>query len=289
MRIRVITDSAADIPFEFVKKYDIGTVPHSVNFEDQDWKIGIGISVKEYYKKLRKMDEIPKNAAPTPQDFDIIFRESLEEKKYEHILYIAISEKLSSTANTARIASKKYKGKITIFNTEAASVVQGLLLLHAIKLLRENKNIEEIISQLIKLREDYILDVGFFTLEYAYKSGRVNSKFVFYLTKFIGIKPIAVMERPGIMISKFPAFFTKSNMEKRLAKIIAKKAKKGTIYNLLVSNVENLTGAERVSKLIQKKIKIKESYITDSSPIVGTNTGEGTIIAGIVPAGLENI
>lgn len=283
MKIRVVTDSAADFPLEFVKKYDIGTIPHSVHFENQAWKIGIGISVKEYYQKLKNMKEMPTNATPAPQDFEDVFKESLEEKKYEHVLYIAISETLSSTANPARIAAKNFPGKITVFNSETASGVQGLFIMYAIKLLEAKKTVEEILDIFNELKKEYILDVGFFTLDNVYKSGRLKSKFVLYLTKTIGIKPIAIMERPGVLESKIPGFFLKSHMERRLVNIVVKRVKKGLTYNLVVSNVENPQGAKRVTEKIKNKVKINESYITDCSPIVGTNTGEGTIIVSLLP------
>ncbi|MCG3226202.1 MAG: DegV family protein [Candidatus Heimdallarchaeota archaeon] len=284
MKIRVVTDSAADFPIEFIEKFDIGTVAHSVHFEDQAMKIGIGISVKEYYKLLKSMNGLPTNSTPTPQDFDEVFSESLETKKYDHVLYISVSAELSSTGNTARIVAKKYKDKITIFDTESASGVQGLFVLNAVKLSKENKSVEEIISLFTELRDEYILDVGFFTLDNVYKSGRFKSKFALYLTKIIGIKPIAVMERPGVLVSKLPGFFLQSHMEKRLANIVYKRAKRELVYNLIVSNVENLKGAERITELIKKKVNIKENYITDCSPIVGTNTGEGTIIVSLIPS-----
>ncbi len=284
MKIRVVTDSAADFPIEFIEKFDIGTVAHSVHFEDQAMKIGIGISVKEYYKLLKSMNGLPTNSTPTPQDFDEVFSESLETKKYDHVLYISVSAELSSTGNTARIVAKKYMDKITMFDTESDSGVQGLFVLNAVKLSKENKSVEEIISLFTELRDEYILDVGFFTLDNVYKSGRFKSKFALYLTKIIGIKPIAVMERPGVLVSKLPGFFLQSHMEKRLANIVYKRAKRELVYNLIVSNVENLKGAERITELIKKKVNIKENYITDCSPIVGTNTGEGTIIVSLIPS-----
>ncbi|MHA1954250.1 MAG: DegV family protein, partial [Candidatus Heimdallarchaeaceae archaeon] len=126
--------------------------------------------------------------------------------------------------------------------------------------------------------------VGFFTLDNVYKSGRFKSKFALYLTKIIGIKPIAVMEHPGVLVSKLPGFFLQSHMEKRLVNIVHKRAKRELFYDLIVSNVENLKGAERVAELIKKRVKIKNNYITDCSPIVGTNTGEGTIIVSLIPS-----
>jgi len=284
MKIRVITDSAVDIPIEFIDKYDIGSVRHSVHFDDKSLKLGLGISIKEYYKKLREMDELPTNSTPTPGDFLNLYKETFEKKEYDHVIYVALSIKLSGTANVARIAAKDYKDKITIIDTESASGVQGLILLAVIKLLEKNTPIEKIIEKIDELKKDYILDVGFFTLENVYKSGRLKSKFVLNLTKFIRIKPIAIMERPGVLVSTLPAFFTNKHMESRLKNIVVKRVKKDTSYDMIISHVENSDGAGRIAKKIMKKVKINDFYITDASPIIGTNTGFGTIIVSLVPS-----
>jgi len=284
MRIRVITDSAADFPIDIMDKYDVAVVRHTVHFKEESWKIGQGISVKEYYAKLEQMDELPTNATPTLQEFQEIFQESLEEKKYDHIVYIALSDVLSGTANVARLAAKKFKDKITIFNTESGSGVQGLLLLDLIELLEKKTKLNKIITQLNELKDDYILVVGFHTLENVHKTGRFQSKFLLNLTKFIKIKPTVVMERPGKVVSKLPAFFSEFKMEKRLIKLVLKRAKKDKLYDVIISHVENEEGAERLIKKVRDKVRIGKSFITDASPIIGTNTGKGTIIVSLVPS-----
>jgi DegV family protein with EDD domain len=247
-------------------------------------RIGIGISVKDYYKMMKEMDEIPKNAPPTPQDFYESFQSCFDKEKSDHIIYVGVSEKLSSTVNVARIASRKFEEGITIFNTESASGVEGLMVLAIIKLLKKGKSIDEILEILEKLKEEYILSVGFHTLENVHKSGRLKSKFILNLTKIIGIKPIAIMELPGVLKSRLPGFFTEKSMERRIVKTVMKKTKRERTYDMIVSHVENSEGCQRVVKKIINNLNIKEHYTTEASPVVGTNTGEGTIVVSLLPS-----
>ncbi len=269
---------------ETIKEHNIAVVAHIVHFENKEMRIGIGISVKDYYKMMKEMDEIPKNAPPTPQDFFDIFQLCFEKEKSDHIIYVGVSEKLSSTINVARIASRKFEKGITIFNTESASGVEGLMILAIIKLLKKGKSINEILEIMEKLKKEYILSVGFHTLENVHKSGRLKSKFIFNLTKIIGIKPIAIMELPGVLKSKLPGFFTEKSMEKRITNTVMKKAKKDRSYDMVISHVENPKGSQRIAKNIIKKLNIIEHYTTEASPVVGTNTGEGTIIVSLLPS-----
>lgn len=284
MNIRLVTDTAADIPFTLVKKYNIGIVPHVVDFEGRSWKLGIDISVKDYYEKLFTLDYIPKSSTPTPQVFFDVFQESLEKFKYEHIIYISVAEKLTSTVAVARIAAKKLKNRVTIIDSKSASGVQGLIVLAVLKMIERKIPIKEIVKQVEELISEYILDVGFYTLENVYKSGRLKSKFILNLTKIIKIKPVAVMERPGVLVSQLPGFFSGKHMERRLIKIILKRAKREIAYDMIVSHVKNLEGSERIISILKKRLNISTTYITEASPIVGTNTGMHTIIVSLIPS-----
>ncbi|MFW9853287.1 MAG: DegV family protein, partial [Candidatus Thorarchaeota archaeon] len=112
----------------------------------------------------------------------------------------------------------------------------------------------------------------------------LKSKFILNLTKLIGIKPIAVMEKPGILKSKLPGFFTEKSMEKRIVNNVIKKAKKEVCYDMIISHVQNPKAIERIHKKIMKKIKINDYYTTEASPVVGTNTGKGTVIVSLFPS-----
>ncbi|MCG3220682.1 MAG: DegV family EDD domain-containing protein [Candidatus Heimdallarchaeota archaeon] len=284
MKVKIITDSAVDLPIEFIENYDIDFVPHTVSFGEEVFKIGVGISVKEYYKQIEKIETIPKNAPPSLRDFHDVFQSNLETNKYDHLIYVAVSEVVSSVANVARLAAREFGDKITIVYTEAASGVQGLIIITILKLLEIKVPINQILEEIEKLKENYILVVGFYTLDNVYKSGRLDSKLILYLTKIIKIKPTAVMEKPGNITSKIPGFFFGFHLEKRLKSLVIKKAQPNVTYNMIISHVENLEGAERIAKKIKKKIQIKNFFIADASPIIGTNTGMKTLLISLIPS-----
>ena len=284
MKIRLVTDTAADLPREIIEKGEIVIVPHIITIDDRNLKLGIDISIEELYNKMKTMNFIPKSSTPSMQDFLIVFQESFEKLGYDHIIYVSVAEKLSATLAVARIAAKDFKDKITLIDTESASGVQGLLLIAVLNMLEDNIPLEEIVKKIKELRDQYLLDVGFFTLENVYKSGRLKSKFILNLTRFIKIKPIAIMERPGILHSTLPGFVFKSHMENRLKNIILRRANREISYDMIISHVENQESANNIAKKIMNKIEIQNFHVTEASPIVGSHTGFGTVIVSLVPS-----
>ena len=285
MKIRVITDSAADLPVELIEKHNMVRIPHIVFFDDKPWKLGVDISVADFYEKLRNSKFLPSSSNPEPTDFLNHIKESIEVMKYDHIFCVSVAKNLSSSTFLAvRVAAKEYKEQVTIINTESAAGVQGLIALTIAELAEKGNSVEEIEKKITDAIGDYYLNVGFHTLDNVYKSGRLKSKFILNLTKFIGIKPIAEMERPGTLESRIPAFFTNNAMIRRLAKLAIKGTDPNIEYNVVVCHVNNQKGSEVIVEKLEKKRKIGRSFITFATPIVGSNTGMGTIIVSLFPA-----
>ncbi len=285
MKIGVITDSAADLPEELVEKHNIAIIPHVVYFDNKYWKLGVDISVDDYYSLIRNRDLIPPTTNPEPNDFAEKLKEGFEQHGYEHIFSVSVSSELSgSTFNAHRIAAKKFTGKVTVIDTQSASGVQGLIILKIFELSAKGVKIEEIEKYVNDIKKNYFLDVGFHTLDNVYKSGRLKSKFVLNLTKSIKIKPVAVMEKPGILQSTLPGFFTNKSMAKRLISLAIKNVNKSLSYDLVISHVENQEGVDIIIKKLCKKLKINRYFVTPASPIIGTSTGIGTIIVSLLPS-----
>ena len=130
MKIGVITDSAADLPEELMEKHNVAIIPHVVYFDDKYWKLGVDISIDDFYDLIRTRDLIPPTTNPEPSDFAEKLKEGFEQHDFEHIFSISVSSKLSgSTFNAHRVAANKFKGKVTVIDTQSASGVQGLIIL----------------------------------------------------------------------------------------------------------------------------------------------------------------
>ncbi len=285
MKIGVITDSAADLPEELFEKHNVAIIPHVVYFDDKYWKLGVDISVNDFYDLIRKSDLIPPTTNPEPSDFAEKLKEGFDKHGYEHIFSVSVSSELSgSTYHSHRIAAKKFKDKVTVIDTQSASGVQGLIILKIFELNSKGVKVDEIEKYVNEIRKDYFLDVGFHTLDNVYKSGRLKSKIVLKLTKAIKIKPVAIMEKPGILQNTLPGFFTNKSMAKRLSNLAIKNVDKTVSYDLVISHVENKEGVDLIIKKLCKKLKIHRYFVTPASPIIGTSTGVGTIILSLLPS-----
>ena len=285
MKIGVITDSAADLPAELFEKYNVAIIPHVVYFDDKYWKLGVDISVDDFYQVIINSDLIPPTTNPEPADFAEKLKEGFDQHGYEHIFSVSVSSTLSgSTFQSHRIAAKKFKEKVTVIDTQSASGVQGLIILKIFELSAKGATVKEIEKYVNEIKKDYFLDVGFHTLDNVYKSGRLKSKIVLNLTKAIKIKPVAVMEKPGVLQSTIPGFFTNKSMAKRLSNLAIRGLDKSLAYDLVISHVENQEGVDLIVKRLCNKLKIERYFVTPASPIIGTSTGIGTIIVSLLPS-----
>ena len=91
MKIKVITDTAADLPIEIIKDNNIEIIPHIVSFEDKAFHLGKDISFDEYYKILESIEEIPTTAAPDPASFYEVFEKFVNKQKYDYVFCLTVS------------------------------------------------------------------------------------------------------------------------------------------------------------------------------------------------------
>ena len=135
---QIVVDSAANIPAELVKKYDIRVISF-VNYvngqpltcfdpdltTEQERAKG-----KEYYDALRAGAEI-KTGLISSGDFEECFRSIMENN--EDVLYFSLSKNISGTFNSARLAAKELMEnppmgrKIRMIDSLNASVAAGVL------------------------------------------------------------------------------------------------------------------------------------------------------------------
>lgn len=129
-KVKIITDSTADLTQELYEKLDITVLPLYVTIGEKTYKDGIEITAKELYKKVNEHNQLPKTSAVSP----IVFEE--EFKKYidlgYDVLYLGIGSEFSGTFNNARIAASNFpKDRIRLVDSANLSSGIGLLLLKA--------------------------------------------------------------------------------------------------------------------------------------------------------------
>lgn len=277
--IKLITDGSCDLSSEVLEKFKINTVPLGVSFGDEHYTIGVDINNEEFYKKMKENKELPKTFCPSPDKF-VKEYEGEEDK----IIVMALSSKLSGTYNSAILAKDLYlseygKKDIRVIDTQTGCIGAGLLLIKASKMIKEGKNINEIVEKIENLRDKISFYGALETLENAIKGGRVNP----IAGKIIGALNFkAIVQITDGLVKAIDKARGESNSIKKVA-------------NYITTNVENTEGkmlclvhancpekADKLLSIIEKTHKFDEIYISEVGPAMGTYTAEGAVLAAVL-------
>ena len=116
-KIKIVTDSSAQLTPEEIEEYDIHVIPLSVEINGENHVDGETITRQELVDELRK-GNIPKTSQPPMGRFLETF-EQLGADGSE-ILAIMMSDVLSGTYQTACSAAEMVKCSVTVINRSCA-------------------------------------------------------------------------------------------------------------------------------------------------------------------------
>ena len=121
MAVKVVTDSASDIPAELAEGLGISVVPCTVFFGADAFKDGVEITKEEFFNRLTTGNIMPTTTQPSVGDFLDVYR-PLAEAGHD-IVSVHVSGKLSGTVNSARLAAEELPNTtVETVDTELASM-----------------------------------------------------------------------------------------------------------------------------------------------------------------------
>src|SRR6478735_11911732 len=146
MPVRIVTDSACDLPQPACDELGIEVVPLSIRFGEREYVDRKELSVEAFWRELEHASVLPETAAPSVGAFEETFR-SLSDAGADGIVCINLSAKLSATMQSAQVAAKALDGTtpIEIIDSLSASMGIGNLVLHAARRARAGASLEEIV------------------------------------------------------------------------------------------------------------------------------------------------
>jgi len=88
-RIKIVTDSTADIPAELASELDISIIPSQVQFGDQAFRVGTELSNEQYYQLISDGRLRPRFLPPSTVDIDNVFRKLTVQHDYIFSIHMA--------------------------------------------------------------------------------------------------------------------------------------------------------------------------------------------------------
>jgi DegV family protein with EDD domain len=269
--VRVVTDSAADIPTDLAASKNVAVVPLSVRFGDESYKSGVELSEHDFWEKLKTSSQPPATAAPSAGDFQETFERLIAEGA-TGIVSVHLSSKLSATYQSAVVAAQEVKTvPIEVVDTLAVSAGTGLLALLASQRAGEGASAGEIATELGSLRNQIRLFGVLDTLEYLRRGGRIGGAQAL-LGTMLKVKPVISLQ-DGV-VEPAQRVRTRVKALEYVAGEIA--AQKDKIDRLVVITGE-ATDTDQFISLLEPSIKVPPSDVWSFGPIVGTHAGPGII------------
>ncbi len=187
-KIKIITDSTADLPGYLVEKHGIEVLPLTVNMGGKSYRDGIDIKLAELLEMMDNSDEFPTTSQVNPKTFMDTYRKYLGEG-YK-IVSVHISSKMSGVYQSASIA-KDILGSEDIHIIDSRNVTSGLglLVLKACRLRDDGKTAEEITEGVREILPHVKSALIFDSLENLVKGGRLP-RAVGMVGNMLGIKLI---------------------------------------------------------------------------------------------------
>ena len=96
MRVRVVTDSSASVPDEYLARLGIGEALATVNFGSESYFAKAEVPLETFYRRLETADKLPTTSQPAPEQFARAY-ERAAAAGADEILAVCVSSQLSGT------------------------------------------------------------------------------------------------------------------------------------------------------------------------------------------------
>ncbi|HHP1038968.1 TPA: DegV family protein [Bacillus thuringiensis] len=277
MGVKIITDSAADLPVELLQAYDIDLIPLRV-YDEAETEYLDGVTL-ESVTLLQKMREgaAYRTSLPSLETFQEKFVSYAKEGN--PCIYLAFSSELSGTYQSSVVIKEEVKETyanldLEIIDTKCASLGQGLVVLEAAKMAKDGASKEDILKRVDFLMShmEHIFTVA--DLQYLVRGGRL-SKVAGFIGGLLNIKPILNVEEGKLVpLEKVRG---KKKVLSRIVDIMEERGKDLKGQTIGMTHGDDLETAEALKSLITERFGCEVFIVNTIGAAIGAHTGPGVI------------
>ncbi len=277
-KVAIVTDSTACIPESIRNALNIHWLPYYIHRGEEALRDLVTISSDDFYEWLPTAEEIPQTACPGPGEYLAMYEKLANEDGIEEIVSIHMTSKGSRAYQAARTAQEMVKESIPnllveIVDTLNVSMCHGWMVIESARAALDGKSATEIIDRVRDMIPVTKMIQTADTLKYLYLGGRIG-KATHLAGSLLNIKPLIGMEEGEIV----PIGIARSR--KRAYQMMADRveAAAGHLGKIKIAYVHAAAKeeAEKIKSLVEKRMTVVESIITELSPALGVHTGPGT-------------
>lgn len=279
MEFGILTDSATDLPLNIVKELELDIVNFPVHIEGKELIDDLG----ETFDKESFFEKIKHGAtATTSQVNSGTYYEKFKKyvEKRTPLLYIAFSSQLSGSFQSAvsalNMIKEEYKDpQITIVDSQAASLGEGLLAYCAAKMRKEGTSLSQIVEWLEENKRRIHSWVTVDDIKHLQRGGRISAASA-VLGTMLNVKPIIYLNQEG----KLEPFAKVRGRKKAIQFLIDKTVEsieQPENKTIFVGYVGAKKEAAEIKAKLQKTLSPERVIVTSFGPAIAAHTGYGSL------------
>ena len=270
MGVRVVTDSACDLPDDLIERDGIEVVPLTIRFGKEELVDRKELSTDEFWRRLADSDVLPETSAPSAGAFEAAFRRLIADGA-TGIICINLSSKLSATMQSAQVAAQAVQADCPVVVVDSLMVSMGLgsLCLTAARRAADGDSLESVVANVTDRRNRSKLYGTLDTLEFLKKGGRVGNARAL-LGSMLAIKP--VLEVRDGEVEEAGKVRTRS----KALRLLVERVKEGPFENLAVLH-GNAPDLDELLDLLEPLTPRDEIVVGQIGPVIGTHAGPRVI------------
>ena len=273
-KIRIVTDSTADLPEEIINKYKIKVIPLSFIIDGKVYHDLVDISREEYYRELMNCKEFPTTSQPTPAEFLDAYNELIAEGA-EKIISIHLSSDLSGTVKGAQMTAQMVKNaEVCVIDSRTATMGLGLIVLATAKAIDAGADFTEAVRTANQAAEKSDLFFLLDSLDNLQKGGRIG-KAGYLVGSLLNIKPVLRLHDGEIhAFDKVRGNRENKAMEKMVEDILNHIDTSKKVY-CAVGYCDNINQARKMVELLKPHLDCDEYVYMQIGNVVITHIGMG--------------
>ncbi|BDR59480.1 DegV family protein [Xylocopilactobacillus apicola] len=271
-KIQIVTDSSVRLTKQEIEEYEIEIVPLKVEIDGKNYLDGIDITPIEFVEKMRQATNLPKTSQPSLGDFVGVY--SKYASNGQTVLSIHMLAALSGTVNVAREAAKISHGEVIVVDSDFTDRALAFQVLKAAQMAKSGASIEEILTEIEKVRDETKVYLALPTLTNLVKGGRI-SRVSGVLSTIIRLKLVIELKDQKLL----PVKKTRSmkGIEQFYNGVIDEMLQNPNLHSIGISYVNAEDYAKSLAAHIFRIRPDIPTLLAETGPVLATHIGEKAI------------
>lgn len=269
-KIKIVTDSSANLTDAEVKKYDITVIPLTVMIDGTIYVEDETITREEFIDKMATAKSLPKTSQPALGTFIETFDKLGADGA--SVICINMLEAISGTVHTAEQAASITKTDVTVIDARTTDRAMAFQVLTAAKLAQSGADKQAVIDQIHATQAHTKLFMGVMTLNNLVAGGRI-SRLTGAISTLLNVK-IALEVDDGTLDVKMKGRGVKA-INKFFDKVLDDIIATPNVAEVAISHVGATERVEEYRARLQAALPSLKISVQPTVPIISTHGGPG--------------